>query len=274
MNLNFFGDNMDGERWEELCDGCYRIRYQEDGYQKVPATANGDAGIEGFTNRLVYQCYYPEGEYSDQQWYEKLRDKLTKDIGKFVNEEYAIKLKNLGVKNIREWHLVVPSYRDKRIIEHAKAKTDMVLEKKKENPELYSYISDDFEIRIKVAKDFTVEISQLVRNFCLDIKLNTAIKDSDIDLSKCESVKVENIKRKVKAVMGKVEESDEHYIELVNTYIKFYMRGIELMKIFSADFPEVYGDINELLLAYKKKVYSKTMFNSDKSLNAKIFNGI
>ena len=74
MNLNFFGDNMDGERWEELCDGCYRIRYQEDGYQKVPATANGDAGIEGFTNRLVYQCYYPEGEYSDQQWYEKLRD--------------------------------------------------------------------------------------------------------------------------------------------------------------------------------------------------------
>lgn len=274
MNLNFFGDNMDGERWEELCDGCYRIRYQEDGYQKVPATANGDAGIEGFTNRLVYQCYYPEGEYSDQQWYEKLRDKLTKDIGKFVNEEYAIKLKNLGVKNIREWHLVVPSYRDKRIIEHAKAKTDMVLEKKKENPELYSYIRDDFEIRIKVAKDFTVEISQLVRNFCLDIKLNTAIKDSDIDLSKCESVKVENIKRKVKAVMGKVEESDEHYIELVNTYIKFYMRGIELMKIFSADFPEVYGDINELLLAYKKKVYSKTMFNSDKSLNAKIFNEI
>ena len=274
MNLNFFGDNMDGERWEELCDGCYRIRYQEDGYQKVPATANGDAGIEGFTNRLVYQCYYPEGEYSDQQWYEKLRDKLTKDIGKFVNEEYAIKLKNLGVKNIREWHLVVPSYRDKRIIEHAKAKTDMVLEKKKENPQLYSYISDDFEIRIKVAKDFTVEISQLVRNFCLDIKLNTAIKDSDIDLSKCESVKVENIKRKVKAVMGKVEESDEHYIELVNTYIKFYMRGIELMKIFSADFPEVYGDINELLLAYKKKVYSKTMFNSDKSLNAKIFNEI
>ena len=265
---------MDGERWEELCDGCYRIRYQEDGYQKVPATANGDAGIEGFTNRLVYQCYYPEGEYSDQQWYEKLRDKLTKDIGKFVNEEYAIKLKNLGVKNIREWHLVVPSYRDKRIIEHAKAKTDMVLEKKKENPELYSYISDDFEIRIEVAKDFTVEISQLVRNFCLDIKLNTAIKDSDIDLSKCESVKVENIKRKVKAVMGKVEESDEHYIELVNTYIKFYMRGIELMKIFSADFPEVYGDINELLLAYKKKVYSKTMFNSDKSLNAKIFNEI
>ena len=274
MNLSFFGDNMDGERWEELCDSCYRIRYQEGGYQKVPATARGDAGIEGFTNRLVYQCYYPEGEYSDQQWYEKLRDKLTKDIGKFVDEEYADKLKGLGVKNISEWHLVVPSYRDKRILEHAKIKTDMVLGRKKEKPDVYSYIKDDFIIRIKVADDFKVEMSQLIRNACLDIKLNSAIKDAEVDLSKCESVKVENIKRKVKAVMGDVKESDEHYIELVNTYIEFYMRGIELLKIFSRDFPEVYGDINELLLAYKKKVYSKTMFNPNKSMNAAIFNEI
>lgn len=162
MNLSFFGDNMDGEKWEELCDSCYRIRYQEEGYQKIPATANGDAGIEGFTNNLVYQCYYPEGEYSDQQWYAKLRDKLTKDIGKFVDEEYAGKLKSLGVRNISEWHLVVPSYRDKRIIEHANAKAEMVLEKKKKNPELYSYIRDDFVIRIKVADDFKTEMSRLI----------------------------------------------------------------------------------------------------------------
>ena len=69
------------------------------------------------------------------------------------------------------------------------------------------------------------------------------------------------------------------------------MRGIELMKIFSSDFqedfgdnndkkiftrhfPEVFADINELLLAYKKKVYSKTMFNPNKSMNATIFNEI
>lgn len=176
MELSFFDDNMNGEKWEELCDSCYRIRYQEDGYQKVPAAANGDAGIEGFTNRFVYQCYYPEGEYSDQQWYEKLRTKLTTDIGKFVDEEYAKKLKSLGVKNVHEWHLVVPSYRDKRIIEHAKTKTDMVLERKKENPELYSYIEDDFVIRIKVAADFKIEMCRLIRNSSLDIKLNSAIK--------------------------------------------------------------------------------------------------
>lgn len=150
----------------------------------------------------------------------------------------------------------------------------MVLGRKKEKPDIYSYIKDDFIIRIKVADDFKVEMSQLIRNACLDIKLNSAIKDAEVDLSKCESVKVENIKRKVKAVMGDVKESDEHYIELVNTYIEFYMRGIELLKIFSRDFPEVYGDINELLLAYKKKVYSKTMFNPNKSMNAAIFNEI
>ena len=274
MNLSFFGDNMDGERWEELCDSCYRIRYQEDGYQKVPATTDGDAGIEGFTNDLVYQCYYPEGEYSPQQWYEKLRDKLTKDIGKFVDEGYAEKLKKLGVKNIREWHLVVPSYRDKRIIEHANSKTEMVLEKKKDNPGLFSYIRDDFSIKIKVADDFKIEMTRLIRNECLDIKLNSAIKDAEVDLSKCQSDKVKNIKRKVKAVMGDVDETDEHYMQLVNTYIKFYMKGLELMEIFSKDFPEVYGDINELVLAYKQKVYSKTMFISNKSMNSGIFTEI
>ncbi|WP_033166816.1 hypothetical protein [Clostridium sp. KNHs205] len=274
MNLSFFGDNMDGESWEKLCDDCYRIRYQEDGYQKVPATTNGDAGIEGFTNDLVYQCYYPEGEYSDQLWYEKLRDKLTKDIGKFVNQEYAVKLKSLGVKNIKEWHLVIPSYRDKRIIEHAKIKSDVVIETKKTDSELYSYINDGFSIKIKVADDFKIEMTRLIRNSCLDVKLNMAIKDADIDLSKCESVKVENIKRKVKAVMGEISEQDKHYIELVNIYVEYYMRGIELLKIFSTDFPEVYGDINELLLAYKKKVYSRTLFNPDKSMNATIFNEI
>lgn len=74
--------------------------------------------------------------------------------------------------------------------------------------------------------------------------------------------------------MGNISETDEHYVELVNIYIEYYMRGIELMKILSRDFPEVYGDINELLLAYKKKVYTKTMFNSNKSLNSTIFGDI
>jgi hypothetical protein len=274
MNLSFFGDKMDGDRWQKLCDDCYRIRYQEDGYQKVPDKFEGDAGIEGFTNSIVYQCYYPEGEYSDQLWFEKLRDKLTKDIGKFVDKEYAQKLKKLGVANIQEWHFVVPSYRDKRIIEHAKVKTDMVLKKKEKSPELYSYIRDDFSVKIKVADDFKMEFSRLIRNSCLDVKLNNAVKEIDVDLSKCESVKVENIKRKVKAVMQNADESDKNYLELVNTYIDYYLRGIELLKIISGDFPEVYGDINELLLAYKRKVYSKTMFNSNKSMNTTLFSNI
>ena len=92
MNLSFLDDKMDGKKWEEICDECYRVRYQGDGYQKVPATTEGDAGIEGFTNSLVYQCYYPEGEYNDKQWYEKLREKLTRDIDKFVDKEYSKKL--------------------------------------------------------------------------------------------------------------------------------------------------------------------------------------
>ena len=58
-----------GEEWEKLCNSCYRIRYQEQGYQEIPAKYKGDGGIEGFTkNGIVYQCYCPnENDEKDNQ---------------------------------------------------------------------------------------------------------------------------------------------------------------------------------------------------------------
>lgn len=67
MILDFFDSKLDGDSWEELCQSCYRIRYQDVHYTEVPATYKGDAGIEGFTQTgIVIQCYYPEGTYSDK----------------------------------------------------------------------------------------------------------------------------------------------------------------------------------------------------------------
>ena len=42
-----------GEEWEKLCNSCYRIRYQEQGYQEIPAKYKGDGGIEGFTKMSI-----------------------------------------------------------------------------------------------------------------------------------------------------------------------------------------------------------------------------
>ena len=35
--LEFIKQYLSGEKWEELCNSCYRMRYQEMGYQEIPA---------------------------------------------------------------------------------------------------------------------------------------------------------------------------------------------------------------------------------------------
>lgn len=91
---------LSGNLWEELCVECYRSRYQKDNYMLIPAVQGGDAGIEGFTqNGIVHQCYCPEREYTDDELYEHLRNKLTTDIDKL--KKNAERLKKLGVRRLR-----------------------------------------------------------------------------------------------------------------------------------------------------------------------------
>lgn len=217
-----------GEEWEKLCNSCYRIRYQEQGYQEIPAKYKGDGGIEGFTkNGIVYQCYCPEKDYTDDELYEHMRDKMTKDVSKFISKDYEPVLKGLGIRDVREWHFVVPENRDKRILEHAEKKRKEVLEYKKRNSKQCDYISEDFTITIKVVDDFKPELSRIMRNdYACKIDL-TVLRKKKVDWTNCDNIKVNNVKRKIKAVMNDIEDDDEDYIDIVNTYMESYVIGID-----------------------------------------------
>lgn len=273
MNLDFIEGPLDGDAWEKLITSCYRMRYQEKHFTEIPATHGGDAGIEGFTqNGVVYQCYCPEREYSDTELYEHLRDKMTADIDKLIDPKYAKRLADLGVPQVKEWHYVIPEYRDHRILEHAERKKQLVRSKRNEDIQNYEYIHPDFIIVIKTAADFKIEISKLLRTTLTDVKLNFAIQHiPSPDWSKCSSEKVENIKRKVKAVMGNVDESDEDYNILVNTYIESYIKGLEIFNKLRVDYSEIYEDIHQLEQTYRKEVTIRTRMNTDSSINAKLF---
>ncbi|PQP83595.1 hypothetical protein C0Q44_02575 [Paenibacillus sp. PCH8] len=276
MILNYIDTPLDGKSWESLMNSCYRMKFQDEHFTEIPAIHGGDAGIEGFTRQgRVYQCYCPEREYSDDDLYGHLRTKMTTDIKKLTNLTYAKRLKDLGVPKIKEWHFVIPLYRDARIVTHAETKRQEVLMIKRADPQKYDYIDDEFIIVIKQAEDFKVEISRIVRTTLSDMKLNLAIyHTSTLDWSECDSEKVNNIKRKVKAVMGDVDESDEDYIDVVGMYVDFYMKGIEILKKLRVSYPEIYEDIYVLEQAYKKQVSMRTKMNTDSSINAKLFNEI
>lgn len=272
--LDFYEGKLNGDAWEELCQSCYRIRYQSEHYTEIPAIYGGDGGIEGFTqNGIVNQCYYPEKEFSDNELYEHQRDKLSKDIKKLLSPEYKERLQDLGVPIIKEWHFVIPFYKDSRIIKHANTKKLEVLKKKKENPLQYNYISEDFIIIIKQAEDFKFEITKTIRNSLVDTKLDLTIRKIKAPhWEKCDSEKVDNIRRKVIAVMNTINEEDLN--EVVDTFVKAYVNGMEIMRVLRISYAEIYEDIYTLEQTYKKQVHIKTRLNTNQSLNINIFNDI
>lgn len=84
MTIAYEDKELNPQAWEELIDSIYRIRYKDEGYQYIPARDGGDYGIEGYTETgKVYQCYFPEGEYSSKDLYDKLRDIFIDKLKKY-----------------------------------------------------------------------------------------------------------------------------------------------------------------------------------------------
>ena len=270
---SFIEGYMTGNAWEDLCVRCYRIRYQKDNYTAIPATQGGDAGIEGFTYKgVVHQCYCPERDYSDNELYEHQRNKLTADIEKL--KKNADRLKALGVPPVVEWHFNIPEYKDTRILAHAESKRQEVIKAKKDKPSDYTHIADDFQIVIKTAEDFAPEISCVIRTSLSDMRLNLAIEHSSKpDWSKCDSEKVANIRRKIKAIML-VDDADEALNEVVGIYVDCYISGLEILNDLRVCFPEIYEEIYRLEQSYKREVSIRTLMNTDKTMNRTLFDAI
>jgi len=278
--MHFIEGYMNGDAWEELCVQCYRIRYQSVHYTAIPAAQKGDAGIEGYTtDGIVHQCYCPEREYSDNDLYGHYRDKMTTDLEKLVSPKhassYADRLRSMGVPPIREWHFNIPEYKDHRILAHAETKRQEVLAAKAAYPEGFGHIHKDFVIIIKQTADFTLEISRIIRTNLTDMRLNAAIQHTATpDWSKCDSQKVENIRRKIKAVMHVDDDSDEDLNAVISVYIDYYICGLENMTALRQDFPEIYEDLYKLEQSYKNEVRIKTLMHTDRSMNKDLFEKI
>ena len=101
------------------------------------------------------------------------------------------------------------------------------MEYKKRNSKQCDYISEDFTITIKVVDDFKPELSRIMRNdYACKIDL-TVLRKKKVDWTNCDNIKVNNVKRKIKAVMNDIEDDDEDYIDIVNTYMESYVIGID-----------------------------------------------
>lgn len=273
---------LNGDIWEKVCQDCYRLRYQDEHYQKIDANQGGDTGIEGFTKTgIVFQSYCPEKNYDAQSMYEHLRDKLTKDIGKLIKEENIKKQKQYGINEIKEWHFVTPRCDDSRMLSHIENQRKRVIEfknicEKSEEVEaqcLCDHIHPDFKIVLKIADDFKPELYSLARNRYLDIGIDFIVDHSrEIDFSSCESDKVANVTRKVKAIMS--SDNEEMTNRMINFYMSAYISGIQILEELRAEFPELHVDLIKLRDSYKNKAFRKTTMNPNTGANYIIFESV
>lgn len=273
--LNYIGKDLNGESWENICISCYRLRYQTEHFTPISASEGGDAGIEGFTHSgIVIQCYCPEKNYTDDEAYEKIRDKMTTDIGKLLNLKYRDRLVAFGVPTIKEWHLVIPEQKDSRIVKHAETKRNEVLNTKSENPDDYQYISEDFKIVVKCANDFAPEIAKIILSPYKEYIIQLDKLDiSKEDISNCESDKVSNVKRKVHAIIANQTIDISQEKELVELFIKEYLEGKYHMNELRITLPEVYEQIFRLERNCKEEAKLKILLSSQTD-NHKTFNKI
>ncbi|MBC1235203.1 hypothetical protein [Listeria booriae] len=281
MILDYLDTKLSGQSWEALCISCYRMRYQEEHFREVPANYQGDAGIEGYTKSgIVMQCYCPDDKnYSNDDLYSHQRDKVTKDIGKFLSEKYSKEYVNMGITDVLEWHFVVPTYKDKRIIKHITTKEQEVLEAKQKDlmrepsKRIHDHISSEFSIEIKVAEDFATEISRIVRRKSSDTKINVAvIQSKQIEWTECGVDKVENVKRKLLAINSSLASDPSKLEKLLNIYMTSYVTGIEMLKNLGEKFPDLRMELLGIIGAFKSEVEMRTLLIDNHEMNYKIFN--
>ncbi len=149
---------LSGEDWQSWANRLLTCHYGPTNYQKVPDNDRGDAGIEGFTlaEGDAYQAYGCEGEpLRTLGRYEKQRNKMSEDIGKFIANR-ALLQKLFGAVGVTRWALFVPFYDSKEIVIHAANKITEVL--KAQLP----YVGRGFHVAIVHEEDFVIERDRLI----------------------------------------------------------------------------------------------------------------
>lgn len=253
-----FGE-FNGDLWEELCQQCFKYKYSSKGYQRIPADACGDLGIEGYTrDGLVFQCYCPDEDYPPKELYEHQRDKITKDLKKLIKNKDKLINDYLGDIKIRIWYFVTPFYKNKELLEHCNKKK-MELRQKK-----LPHLAPDFDILILEATDFTIEINHIIRvDKRYKLNFSVAYEKKDTDWFKCSSKLVKNLIRKISAIVPDPtsEAGLKNINRVVQIYMDYYLKGFKLLNLLQSQYLDMYEKLISIRSMYESNVEVRCSLN-------------
>jgi len=234
------------EEWQEHIILLLKRRYGATEFQEIPDRDRGDYGLEGFArDGSAYQCYAAEEPLSTKELYDKQRNKITKDINKFKNNQADL-VKIFGPTKISRWILVVPRWESKDLLKHAEKKAEYI-----RNANI-PYVADSFFVHIATEEDFAVE-----RQSLLDVGLAKIQVDPDEfntatgeDWSEENDDLVKELDRKIEILNPRFDKNS--LVRLRGKFISHYIEGQNVLEKLRSEYSDLYVAVKRLKTNRKK----------------------
>jgi hypothetical protein len=252
--------NFDGNSWEDFCQVCFKMKYEVDGYQEMPAW-QGDLGIEGFTrNGILFQCYCPNEEYNPDKLYEEQRDKITSDLKKLVKNEIELKNYLKSIK-IKQWIFVTPGYKKKDIVKHCQDKAEEY-----RNMNL-SILDDDFDVLIYDIDFFATEIPLVLNYRDRKIEINPTSEKTEVEIADWKIQQISHVDNAIRKhgqrIDTNVSNRDSKINALTQHSIEHFLNGNIVVKIMQEKFPTDFEKFMRVVGLFEKKLTEICIVNTD-----------
>lgn len=226
-----------GTEWEDWANRLLSHHYGPTDYQRVPSKDRGDAGIEGYSisDCVAFQCYGCEEPIGVSERYEKQRDKMTEDVGKFIKNKATLQGIFKPLKMTR-WVLFVPIFDSKDITAHAAKKTQEVI-----NAGL-PYVASDFRVVVVQESSYSHARDQLLSTTPSGLKLGKpVVSDDTVNVWSSSNDGLVGVLQDKLSKLPAVK-TNANRDQLVLKVLKWYLIGQEILNTLR-DYPEVYEKV-------------------------------
>lgn len=228
-----------GDDWEEHIMRLLRTHYLPGHFQQLPDRHGGDYGLEGFSlDGCAYQCYAAEEPYSTNELYERQRNKITADVGKFiVRREVLAEL--FGAIRINRWLLVVPEFESAKLVGHCSRKSQEVTAAQ------LAYVAADFRVVVITDDFFEVARRQLYTPSLARLPITVVDPAAEVVQAwrTSNSRLVENMLDKLRVLP--LARDQGKLTETAHDLLTAYVGGEDLLGQLLRDFPEMYEALME-----------------------------
>ena len=248
---------LEGTEWQKWADQLLTEHYGPTSYVKIPDT-QGDGGIEGFSRPCghAYQAYGAEKTKSGKALFEAQRNKMTRDINKFIANQKILK-KLLGDVKISKWVLLVPSVGLKDLQAHCNKMTEKVRNAK------LPYVTDDFYVAYCDEDSFAKERDKIVsyKRDCISINASPPDSPEVADWQSKNNPLLQTLADK----LGRLEPNTkpDRLERLQHQMLLWHLQGRELLAKLNDLSPSTYEKVFEAKTQYEQSLVAYELIASD-----------